>query len=245
MRQASSLETVGVETARETAELFIGRATLLRRLGELYRAGKHVVLVGQPGSGKTALAKEFARTHRMAIAPGCGHLGELLEALEPRIGAEAGGLKLPARVHRLASELPKLRCPLLLDNVSRVPPRVAHLVRVLLVSQPVWLLTRSTLPLDIGHLWPLLFFFERVDLPPFSPAETREFLARVPFGGQREELLAVARRLHRLSAGHPGTLAALAAELRRRTYDLKTMEGLRVLALHARITLVENKLAEA
>ena len=38
---------------------------------------------------------------------------------------------------------------------------------------------------------------------------------------------------------------ALAAELRRRTYDLKTMEGLRVLALHARITLVEDKLAEA
>ena len=148
---------------------FVGRDGLLRRLGEHYRAGKHVLLVGQPGSGKSLLVAEFARTHRLLWAPRSGSLGEILAALEPAIGVEAGELKIAARVHRLAAALPKLGCPLVLDNVSRVPPRVAHLVRVLLTSQPVWLLTRSTLPLDIGHLWSLLFFFVRIDLPPSSP----------------------------------------------------------------------------
>ncbi|MGH7997700.1 MAG: AAA family ATPase [Opitutaceae bacterium] len=223
---------------------FVGREGLLRRLGELYRAGKHVLLVGQPGAGKSALLAEFSRTHRLLIAPECGSLGALLEALEPQLGLEPGDLKIPRRVHRLAAVLPKAGRPLVLDQVGRVPPKVAHFLRVQLASQPVWVLARSTLPLDIGHLWPLLFLFERIDLPPFSTAEAKEYLSRIPFGGDRIELLAAARRLHRLSAGHPGTLAALAVELRCRAYDLRTLDGLRVLALHARISLVEEQIRE-
>ena len=222
---------------------FVGRESLLRRLAAMVRAGRHVLLVGPAGVGKSLIVGEVARTFSVLRAPRCGCLGDLLGDLEPQAGLAAGDLTLPARVHRLAAELPKIGRTLVLDNVARVPPRVAHLVRVLLSRQPVWLVVRSTAPLDLGHVWPYLFFFQRVDVPPFTPEETRAFLSVVEFERNRAELLASARRLHRLSAGHPGTLTALVAELRCRTYDLRTTEGLGLLALHARITLVESQLA--
>ena len=221
---------------------FIGRTALLHRLGRLYRSSRHVLLLGPAGAGKSMLIAELMRTHPMLLAPRCGCLGDLLGALEPAAGLDRGEFKLAARVHRLARRLPKIGRPVVLDNVARVPPRVAHLVRYLLVRQPVWLLARSTQPLEIGHVWPFLFLFERVDLPPFSLAETQAFLATADFPDDRAELLASALRLHRLAAGHPATLAALLTELRCRTYDLTSFEGLRLLALHARITWVETQI---
>jgi hypothetical protein len=230
-------------TSAQTSTPFVGRAPLLRRLAAMARAGKHVLLVGPAGVGKSRIVAEITRQFPMLLAPRCGCLGDFLGDLEPQARLDVGELKLAARVHRLAAELPKTRRALVLENVRRVPPRVAHLVRVLLSRQPVWLVTRSVMPLDLGHVWPYLFFFQRVDVPPFTADETHAFLAAVEFAGDRGELLASARRLHRLSAGHPGTLAALVAELRGRTYDLRTAEGLRLLALHARISLVEAQLA--
>jgi DNA polymerase III delta prime subunit len=178
---------------------FIGRKTLLHRLGILYRSSRHVLLLGPPGVGKSLVIAELLRTHPVLFAQDCGCLGDLLASLEPAAGLDPGELKMPARVHRLAARLPELVRPIVIDNVARVPP--------------------------------------------FSLAETQAFLAAVDFAGDRRELLAAALRLHRLAAGHPATLAALVTELRCRTYDLRTSEGLRLLALHARITFVEEKLA--
>lgn len=227
---------------RETVP-FVGRRPLLHRLGRLYRSSRHVLLFGPAGAGKSMLIAEFVRTHPVLLVPRCHCLGELLAALEPAAGLDRGELKLAARVHRLAARLPQIRRPIVVDNVARVPPRVAHLLRALMLRQPVWLITRSTQPLEIGHVWPFLFLFKRVDLPPFLLDETRAFLSAAPFNGNRPELLATALRLHRLSAGHPATLNALVAELRARTHDLRTTEGLHLLALHARITGVARQLA--
>lgn len=222
---------------------FIGREPLLRRLHAAMRSGNHVLLVGPAGAGKTTLVREVGRTFPMLLANECNCLGDFLGDLEAQAGLASGDQKIAARVHRAATELPKVGRVLVMDNVGRVPPRVAHLVRVLLSRQTVWLVVRSTAPLDLGHVWPYLFFFKRVDVPPFTVDETRAFLAAVEFERDRDELLASTKRLHRLAAGHPGTLAALVAELRCRTYDLRTAEGLRLLALHARISLVESQLA--
>ena len=231
--------------AQGTKTPFIGRRPLLDRLAAMWRKGKLILLQAPTGAGKSMLIAKLSESCPIFYAPRCGCLGDLLDDLEPQAKLERGDLKIAARVHRLAKNLPKLRRPLVIDNVERVPPRVAHLVRVLMGAMPVWLVARSSLPSELGHVWPYLFAFQRVDLHPFSLAETRAFLAAAPFRGDRDELLGAGLRLHRLSAGHPATLAALVDELDRRTYDLKTMEGLHLLALHARITRVEAQIAHA
>lgn len=227
---------------RDDAKPFVGRKTLLVRLDRFYRTSRNVLIHGPAGSGKSVLMEEFAKSHALLFARGCSCLGDMVSALEPPAGLDRGELKLAARVHRLAARLPQIRRPVVIDNVARVPPRVAHLLRAIMLGQPVWLMVRSVQPMDVGHVWPFLFLFTRVDLPPFSRAETQALLSIAEFPGDRAELLASALRLHRLAAGHPGTLAALLAELRRRTYDLRTSEGLRLLALHARITWVEAQM---
>ena len=227
----------------EAKHEFVGRRTLLAHLERSYRRQRHVLLHGPAGAGKSALMAEFARSHRMLPAPACNSLGVLLEALEPAAGLNGEELRMAGRVHRLASRLPQIGRPIVVDNVARVPPRVAHLLRVLMIRQPVWLLVRSVAPIDLGHVWPYLYLFERIDLAPFSLEETRAFLAAADFPGNRRELLDSALRLHRLAAGHPGTLAALVAEMRHRAYNLRTAEGLRLLALHARITSVVRQIA--
>ena len=197
-----------------------------------------MLLQGASGTGKSALIAEFARTHPLLFALGCSCLGELVTALESSVGLDREEFKMPARVHRLSACLPEIARPVVIDNVARVPPRVAHLVRFLMLRQPVWLIVRSTDPPNIGHVWPYLFLFKPIEVPPFSLAETLAFLAGADFAGDRRELLAAAQRLHRFSAGHPATLTALVTELRCRTYDLDSSEGLRLLALNARITAV-------
>ncbi len=224
---------------------FVGRRPLLDRLAALLRKGKLVLLQAPTGAGKSMVIAKLAESLPILYAPRCGCLGDFLDDLEPQVKLERGELRMAARVHRLAKKLPQQRKPLIIDNVERVPPRVAHLIRVLMGGMTVWLVARSSLPLEMGHVWPYLFAFQRVDLHPFSFEETRAFLAAAPFRGDRQELLGAGLRLHRLSAGHPATLAALIGELARHTYDLKTMDGLHLLALHARITRVEAQLAHA
>jgi len=222
---------------------FIGRGPLLRRLARFYRASRHVLLLGPPGAGKSVLIAEFMRTHPGLFVPLCGCLGDVLAALEPAAGLEHGELKLATRVHRTLARLAEFGRPVVFDNVARVPPKVAHFIRVLMTRQPVWLVARSALPLNLGHVWPYLFLYERIELSAFTPEETRAYLATADFPDGRVELLASTMRLHRLAAGHPGTLAALVAELRCRPHDLRTAEGLRLLAVHTRITCVEEELA--
>lgn len=232
-----------VVASEKPGPCFVGREGLLRKLGALYRHGHHVVLTGPVGSGKTSVLDTLARQYPFLVAPRSVSMGDLLQALEPATRlAPDDTLTRAERVHRLAEKLGEHGLPLLLDNVQRVPPRVAHFIRYLLPHQPVWIVARSTLAADIGHVWPYLFHFTPLAIPPFSAEETEAFLRTVDFSGDRAPLVKAARRLHRISAGHPATLAALVAELRIRTYDLQTAEGLRLLALHARITRVETQL---
>jgi hypothetical protein len=224
---------------------FVGRAPLLERLATCYRGGRHVLLVGPPGVGKSRLLGELAHHHPLLTVPRCRCLGDLLETLEPAAGLAPDDLPLAARVHRLAARLPSLGRPLVLENVRRVPPKVAHFVRYLLIRQPVWLVASSVEPLELGHVWPILFHFKPLNVPPFSLDDTKAFLAAAPFPGDRVQLLSSALRMHRLAAGHPATLVALVLELARRSHDLRTAAGLHLLALHTRITRVETQLAAA
>lgn len=221
---------------------FVGRTGILRRLETMWSKGKLILLQAPSGAGKSMLIAKLAESRPILYAPRCGCLGDFLDDLEPQVRLQSEEMRIAPRVHRLAKALSIQGKPLVMDNVARVPPKVAHLVRLLMGNMPVWFVTRSSMPSELGHVWPYLFAFERIDLRPFTLDETRAFLTAAPFSGDRDELLAAGLRLHRLSAGHPATLAAIVAELGQRKYDLRTMEGLHLLALHARITGVQAKL---
>jgi hypothetical protein len=193
--------------------------------------------------GKTRVLDEILREHPMVFVPASGCLGDVVAAVEPALGLERGDLRLAPRVHRTLAALARQGRPVVFDNVRRVPPKVAHFIRVLMSRQPVWLVARSALPMQLGHVWPYLFLYEKIEVPPFTPAESRAFLAAVPYAGAREELTDAASRLHRLAAGHPATLRALVTEMHAHRHDLSTAEGLRLLATHTRISEVEAHLA--
>jgi hypothetical protein len=232
-------------TSLPASSLFIGREKALQRLGEIYRERQNLLLVGPAGMGKSALLVEFARDHPLLLARRCGHLGDLLAELEPQVGLAHDHLTIAKRIHLLVNRLKEL-CPfLVLDNVAKSPPRVAHFVRAVLDFSPVWLVVRSELAHDVGHVWPYFYGFERVHLDPFSIAETHKLFAQIDFPGDRLELQAAALRLHHLAGGNPGALTALLAEMRVRTYDLHSVEGLKLIALHARISDVEAQIADS
>ncbi len=100
---------------------FVGRAPLVRRLERMVRAGKHVLLVGPAGVGKSMLVDQVTRRYPMIRAPHCGCFGDLLAEVEPQMGLDAEGLTMAKRVHRAAAALPKARRALVLENVRRVP----------------------------------------------------------------------------------------------------------------------------
>lgn len=229
-------------TAHEPTPI-VDRPALLRRLERHHRARRHVLVHGPPGVGKSVLIAAFMQSHPMLPAPRCNSLGSLLAALEPAAGLVRGRLKLAARVHRLASRLPETGRTVAIDHATRMPPRVAHLIRALAFRQPVWVVARSPRAAELGHLWPYLFLFHRLEVPPFTLAETRTYLSRIDFPGDRDRLVSSARALHRLSAGHPATLAALANELRARPAVLQSAPALERLTVHARITRIEQTLA--
>ena len=75
---------------------------------------------------------------------------------------------------------------------------------------PMWLCTRSEHSWNIGHFWRLLVRFEKIELRPFRPAETRaRVTAAVEAGLIRREALNIGGWLHDRSNGSPLLLREL------------------------------------
>jgi len=101
---------------------------------------------------------------------------------------------------------------------------------------PVWICVRSERPWDVGHIWPFLVRFEKVDLQPFHPNETQEFVeACVSAGRVPRDTLTIVDWLHRRSGGAPLVLRELFEELATGKYDLSSPHALKRLDLDRRI----------
>ena len=101
---------------------------------------------------------------------------------------------------------------------------------------PIWICTRSEHSRDIGHFWPLLVRFEKLEVHPFHPAETREVVkAAVRIGLVPADVLGIVGWLHYRSRGNPLVLRAFLEELASREYDLSNLHALRRLELDRRI----------
>jgi hypothetical protein len=122
------------------------------------------------------------------------------------------------------------------DGLGWTTPKLSSFLESVMERVPVWIVTRSEHPWDIGRFWALLVRFERVELKPFHPAETRALvLAAVAAGLIPHEALNIVRWLHRQSNGSPLVLRELLEALATRDYDLSNPIALRRMDLDRRI----------
>lgn len=215
---------------------FVAREREITQLGALHAQRKHVLIIGPAGVGKSALVERLREQLTLLVSSKSAHLGGICERLEPQLGLTPVGLKLLERKKRLREALGAAGRAVVFDGVWWTGPKVSSFFESVSERAPVWICTRSEHPWDIGHFWPLLARFARVEVHPFSLSETQALVeAAVRIGGIPHGALKIVGWLQRRSAGSPLVLQELLEELATGRYDLSSPEALRRLDLDRRI----------
>jgi hypothetical protein len=163
-------------------------------------------------------------------------LGGICDHLETELNSPAPQLPLVRRKNRLIKMLAEIHRIVVFDGVGWTTPKVSSFFESTMERAPVWICTRSELARDIGHFWPLLARFEKIELRPFRFSETNALLAAAIASGQiPPSVKPFARQLHRLSDGRPLALVELLEQFAAGRYDLSHRAGLRLLKLDHRI----------
>ena len=218
---------------------FVGRKNQSVQLRRLYGQRRHVLIVGPAGVGKTTLIGELRGTLPFLVCARSDTLGSICGNLETALNAPAPHLPLVHRKNRLLEMLAERGPTVVFDGVGWVTPKVSSFFEHVMEFAPVWICARSELAPDIGHFWPLLARFERVELPPFHLSESRALLAVVVESGRiPASAMGFAPRLHQLAGGLPRLLRELLEQLAAGHYDLSHRAGLRLLELDCRIKVL-------
>lgn len=215
---------------------FVGRQKETARLKHLHAQRKHALILGPAGVGKTSLVDHLKAELGVLVSPQSEHLVSICESLEAELGLNAGGLKLPQRKQRLLRALAGAKRTVVFDNVGWTTPKLSSFLEGVIERTPVWICTRSEHSWDIGHFWTWLVRFEKVELKPFHPAETRALVSATTAAGLiPREALNIVEWLHHRSSGSPLVLRELFEQLAAREYDLSNPIALRRLNLDRRI----------
>jgi len=222
--------------SRKLALPFVGRSKEAAQLRRLHAQRKHVLILGPEGIGKTALVACSKEKLDLLICQQSEHLGLICGSLEPQVGLEASGLRLLQRKQRLRQALAEAGKTVVFDGMGWTTPKLSSFLEAVMERVPIWICTRSEHSWDIGHFWPLLVRFEKLEVHPFHPAETREVVkAAVRIGLVPADVLGIVGWLHYRSRGNPLVLRAFLEELASREYDLSNLHALRRLELDRRI----------
>ena len=223
--------------ARFSFELpFVGREREISQLGALHAQRKHVLIIGPAGVGKSALVEHLREQLLLVFSGKSAHLGGICEGLEPQLGLTPAGLKLLERKKRLREALGTAGRVVVFDGVGWTGPKVSSFLESVAERVPVWICTRSEHPWDIGHFWPLLARFARVEVHPFCLSETQALVvAAVRAGGIPPRAREIVGWLQRRSGGVPLVLRELLEEVATGKYDLTSRNALERLNLDRRI----------
>ncbi len=215
---------------------FVGRIKEIALLQRLHAQGKHVLIIGAEGIGKSALIAQLRASLGLRLCPASERLSEICEALEGEFGLDAGELHLIARKNRVLNSLKGTKRAAVFDGASWTTPKLASFIENASERAPVWLCVRSEYPWDIGRIWPLLVRFEHVELKPFHPSESLLLVeAAVRSRMVPADALNIVGWLHRNAGGNPKTLCKLLEEIARGHYDFSNPLALRRLNLDRRI----------
>jgi hypothetical protein len=215
---------------------FVGREREISQLGALHAQRKHVLIIGPAGVGKSALVEHLREQLSLLVSSKSAHLGGICEGLESQLGLTPAGLKLLDRKKRLREALGAAGRVVVFDGVGWTGPKVSSFFESVAERAPVWVCTRSEHPWDIGHFWPLVARFARVEVHPFSLSETQALVvAAVQGGGVPPGAREIVGWLQRRSGGIPLVLCELLEELASGKYDLTNRHALERLNLDRRI----------
>ncbi|HXP61072.1 MAG TPA: hypothetical protein VN829_11305 [Dongiaceae bacterium] len=215
---------------------FVARRKETARLRELHAERKHALILGPAGVGKSALIAHLRDSLGLLISPKSEHWGRICGSLEPQLGLEAADLKLLQRKQRVREALRGAGRTVVFDGVGWTTPKLSSFFERIAEGAPVWICARSEHAWDIGHFWPMLVRFARVELHPFRRSETQELVeAAVKAALIPPEAATIVEWLHRSSAGSPLVLRALFEELAAGNHNLSSPYALRRLDLDRRI----------
>jgi hypothetical protein len=215
---------------------FVGRTKEATQLRLLHAQRQHVLILGPPGVGKSALVARLRHEFPLLCCPHSEHLGEICQGLEAELGLDPDGAKLVERKQRLRQALGEASQTVVFDGVRWTTPKLSSFLETVMARVPVWLCACSEHPWDIGHFWRLLVRFARVEIRPFHLAQTRELVeAVVERGLVPPETRGIVEWLHRRAAGSPRVLRELFEELTTGHYDLTNPLALRRLDFDRRV----------
>jgi len=215
---------------------FVSRKREAAQLRRLHAQRKHVLIVGPEGVGKSSLIAHLRETLPLVLCLQSRILGEICRHLETELNLVAPQLPLVQRKNRLLQVLAETRRTVVFDGVGWTTPKVSSFLESATERAPVWICARSERARDIGHFWPLLARFKKIELRPFHLSDTRALLTAAAETGQVPPMTAsFARQLHRLSGGLPLALYELLEHFVAGHYDLSRRTGLQLLKLDRRI----------
>ena len=215
---------------------FAGRKKEIAQLRRLHARRGHALIIGPEGVGKSALVEHLRGMLPLVLCAQSRTLGEICGHLENELNSSAPPLPLVQRKNRLLKILAETHPTVVFDGAGWTTPKVSSFLENAIARAPVWICCRSAEPWDIGHAWPLLARFEKIELPPFHFSETRALLVAAVENGQVSPAVAsFTRQLHQLSGGLPLILRELLQQFAAGHYDLSRRAGLQLLALDRRI----------
>lgn len=215
---------------------FVGRGREIARLRQLHKQRRHVLILGAEGMGKSALVARLRESLNLRVCPASERLSEICEALERGFDLEAGDFHIVQRKNRLLKLLKGTKRAVVFDGAGWTTPKLGNFIENVSERVPVWICARSEHPWDIGHIWPLLVRFEKIEIKPFHPAETRGLVeAAIRLGVVPPGVGDTIERLHHLCAGNPKILCELIEGLATGHYDPHKKFDLRLLDLDRRI----------
>lgn len=223
---------------------FVGRKGEIAQLQRLHAQRQHVLIIGPEGVGKSTLVAHLRERQPLILCSQSETLGEICNNLETGLNSSAPHLPLVQKKKRLLKMLAEAGQTVVFDGVGWTTPKISSFLESAMERAPVWICARSELAQDIGHFWPLLVRFEKIELRPFYLSETSALLSAAVKSGQIPlSVRPFARQLHRLSGGLPLVLRELLEQFTAGHYDLSHRAGWQLLELDRRIRNLPSAIA--